>query len=265
MLVHLGLPGCEALATVEQIRKAAPETPIAVLSEVADEELAIEAVKAGSQDYLVKGEVDLSLIERSLRHAVERQPAQNALAVKRLELGDSETKLHKQSQILEWILSYVSDGVIVANKEGKFLLFNPAAVRMTEHGTADVTTDDWSEHYQLYLSDGSTPFPPNELPLVRTMRGKHFADEQVKVHHPDGNMTLLSVNGSSLTDFPGQLNGGIVVFCDLAESKAADHEISRLNSELEQRIEERTQELEAFVIPYHTTHDAHCDISTATV
>ena len=100
MLVHLGLPGCEALATVEQIRKAAPETPIAVLSEVADEELAIKAVKAGSQDYLVKREVDLSLIERSLRHAVERQPDQNALAVKRLELGDSETKLHKQSQIL---------------------------------------------------------------------------------------------------------------------------------------------------------------------
>ena len=71
MLVHLGLPDCEALATVEQIRKAAPETPIAVLSEVADEELAIKAVKAGSQDYLVKREVDLSLIERSLRHAVD--------------------------------------------------------------------------------------------------------------------------------------------------------------------------------------------------
>ena len=75
VLVHLGLPGFDALPAVEQIREAAPETPIVVLSEVADEELAIEAVKAGSQDYLVKGEFDLSLIERSLRHAVERQQA----------------------------------------------------------------------------------------------------------------------------------------------------------------------------------------------
>ena len=253
-------PDGDGLAAIHQLREFCPDIPIVVLSEVANEELAINAVKAGAQDYLVQGEFDLSLIERSLHYAVERQLAQKAFAVQRAELGNSQTKLREQTRILESILLSLSDGIVVANKEGKFLVFNPAGERMVGLGAADVGPEEWAQHYQLYLSDGETPFPLDELPLVRAMRGESFADEEVVVRRSDGSLVSLSVNGSPLTDPDGQLNGGTVVFRDMTEVKAADREIRRLNTELEKRVQERTKELanmndelEAFC--YSVSHD----------
>ena len=85
-------------------------------------------------------------------------------------------------------------------------------------------------------------------------------DEEVIARHPDGKMITLSVNGAPLTGPQGQINGGIVVFRDMTESKAADREIRRLNAELEKRVQERTHELatmndelEAFC--YSVSHD----------
>lgn len=260
VILHLRSTNQETVSTVQQIRDAKPTIPVVVLSEVADEELAFKAVKTGAQDYLVKGEFDLSLIERALRYAVERQQTQNALAVQQAKLDDSEITIREQTQVLQSILHNLSDGVVVANKEGKFLLFNPAAERMVGKGEADVTPNNWSQHYQLYLSDKITPFPQHKLPLVRAMRGENFMDEEVIARHPDGKMITLSVNGTPLTGPQGQINGGIVVFRDMTESKSANREIRRLNAELEQRVQERTHELatmnnELETFCYSVSHD----------
>src|SRR5438093_11306396 len=57
ILLDLRLPDSSGLNTLIAMREQAPEVPIIVLSGLADEELAIEAVRQGAQDYLVKGEV----------------------------------------------------------------------------------------------------------------------------------------------------------------------------------------------------------------
>ena len=248
------------LETVRQLRETAPDIPVIVLSDVTDEDLAISAVKIGAQDYLVQGECDLNLIERAIPYAIERQQAQKSLAMQHAELGDSQQKLLEQSHILESILLSLSDGVIVANKDGKFLFFNPAGEQMVGLGAADIRPEEWPQHYQLYLSDGVTPYPPNELPLVRAMRGESFVNEEVIVSRADDTTVSLSVNGSPLRDPQGNLNGGTIVFRDMTEAKTADREIRRLNTELEKRVRERTaelatinDELEAFC--YSVSHD----------
>ena len=147
------------------------------------------------------------------------------------ELGDSQQKLLEQSHILESILLSLSDGVIVANKDGKFLFFNPAGEQMVGLGAADIRPEEWPQHYQLYLSDGVTPYPPNELPLVRAMRGESFVNEEVIVSRADDTTVSLSVNGSPLRDPQGNLNGGTIVFRDMTEAKTADREIRLLNTE----------------------------------
>jgi diguanylate cyclase (GGDEF)-like protein len=75
----------ERIAAVEQIRTAAPDVPIVVLSDEADESEAVEAVKAGAQDYLVRGELSPALLRRALMYAIER---------KRLEAQLSHRALH---------------------------------------------------------------------------------------------------------------------------------------------------------------------------
>jgi DNA-binding response OmpR family regulator len=76
VLLDLSLPDADGLEGVTRIREAAPDVPIVVLSSHEDELLAVQAVREGAQDYLMKGRVDGALISRSMRYAIERTGAE---------------------------------------------------------------------------------------------------------------------------------------------------------------------------------------------
>jgi MinD-like ATPase involved in chromosome partitioning or flagellar assembly/CheY-like chemotaxis protein len=76
VLLDLSLPDSQGLETFARVHAQAPEVPIIALTGLDDEELAVKAVREGAQDYLVKGQVDSSLLVRSMRYAIERHRAQ---------------------------------------------------------------------------------------------------------------------------------------------------------------------------------------------
>ncbi len=73
ILLDLTLPDSEGLASLSPLINQAPTIPIVVLTNTNDDELALEAVRRGAQDYLVKREVNSSVLMRSLRYAIERK------------------------------------------------------------------------------------------------------------------------------------------------------------------------------------------------
>ncbi len=73
ILLDLSLPDAHGLETVERMLATMPATPIIVLTGLDDDAVAVRAVHAGAQDYLVKGSVDSSLLVRSIRYARERK------------------------------------------------------------------------------------------------------------------------------------------------------------------------------------------------
>jgi len=79
VLLDLTLPDSHGLATFKKVHTHAPGLPIVVMSGSEDEELAIEAVKKGAQDYLVKGQVDSSLLKRSILYAIRRKHIEEEL------------------------------------------------------------------------------------------------------------------------------------------------------------------------------------------
>jgi len=92
VLLDLGLPDSHGLETLGAVRKANHETPVVVLTGNNDEEMALDALKAGAQDYLVKGNVNADALKRVIRYAIERKRAEQAIL-------DSERKrrhLHEQ-------------------------------------------------------------------------------------------------------------------------------------------------------------------------
>ena len=84
MLLDLSLPDAARLEALMQLRAAAPDVPIVILSGLQDELLAVKAVQEGAQDYLVKGRVDGAAIGRSIRYAVERKALEMQTAHKAL-------------------------------------------------------------------------------------------------------------------------------------------------------------------------------------
>jgi signal transduction histidine kinase len=73
VLLDLSLSDAHGMDTVSQCLSFAAELPIIVLTGLDDERIAVQAVQAGAQDYLVKGQVDSTLLVRSIRYAVERK------------------------------------------------------------------------------------------------------------------------------------------------------------------------------------------------
>jgi len=94
VLLSLDLPDSQGMVTFDRAYAFAPDVPIIVIDDSADEERAVSTVQAGAQDYLVKSEVGPSFLVRAVRHAIERHRLFSAL--RSLSLIDDLTGLYNR-------------------------------------------------------------------------------------------------------------------------------------------------------------------------
>jgi len=98
ILLDLSLPDSHGLQTLRELRMTEPELPVVVLTGLDDEQLGVEALRLGAQDYLVKGELEGKMLARTLNYAIERQTLRNQLDQAR-SVVDHERELHILEQI----------------------------------------------------------------------------------------------------------------------------------------------------------------------
>ena len=154
----------------------------------------------------------------------EQRELEQALRASRDELErkvtDRTVELSRTNEILSSILSNMGDAVIVADKSGNFLVFNPAAERMFGKGAMHIPPAEWSHNYGLYLPDKVTPFPHEQLPMTRSIRGEDVDNIEVFVRHekaPHGLWTRIT--GGPLRDASGELLGGVIVCRNITRVK----------------------------------------------
>ena len=98
VLLDLSLPDADGLETVRRICEAAPQVPIVVLTGRDDENLAVQAVQVGAQDYLIKGQLDGQRCLRAIRYAIERH--RSGAELRSLSLRDEMTGLYNRRGFL---------------------------------------------------------------------------------------------------------------------------------------------------------------------
>src|SRR5207244_2272101 len=227
---------------------------------------ALWALRADGEEFQI--EASISPIETrgkklstvSLRDGAERKQAEAELARRAAELARSEQALRVQTRMFQSVLDSMDEGLVTADENGKFLLWNPAAEKILGMGAMDLSIQEWAPHYGCYLPDAVTPFPTDQLPLVRAIRGE-AADVEMFVRNPKLEQGVwIEVTGRPLKDEDGVLRGGVVAFRDVTRTKASEREIRKLNDELEQRVVQRTAQLEAAnkeleTFTYSVSHD----------
>jgi signal transduction histidine kinase/CheY-like chemotaxis protein/Skp family chaperone for outer membrane proteins len=162
---------------------------------------------------------------KSLNATLEQRVAERSAAAEQrsLELAQSQHALEKQTRILQSILNSMSDGVIVADDEGRFILFNPAAENILHRRLTEGPTETWSERFGFHLADAVTPYPPEEFPLVKAIRGHAVDVADVFIRHsgiPEG--LWVSVNATPLRDEEGVLHNGVAVLHNITTHKRAE-------------------------------------------
>jgi signal transduction histidine kinase len=85
--LDLNLPDSTGLDTLESMVSVADNTPIVVLTGLDDQQLGVQAVEEGAQDYLIKDEVSPALLQRTIQYAIERERKQRELRRQNRELA----------------------------------------------------------------------------------------------------------------------------------------------------------------------------------
>ena len=172
VLLDLGLPDTSGLEGVCDVRAAAPEAAIIVLSGLGSEAIAVEALTSGAQDYLVKGRADQDALQRSIRFAMARNEAdvaQRRLAAIVESSDDAIVTMDLDARIISWnagaerLFGYASDDAVGqpvamlvppdrAGEERALLARVLAGERVHNHVTSQVLRDGGSVDVSVTLS-----------------------------------------------------------------------------------------------------------------
>jgi len=168
------------------------------------------------------------------REVQKRAVAERKIISKTEELAASERESRRKSQILQSVLDSMGDGVAVADEKGGFILFNSAAERILGVGAIPMPRQDWSEHFGIYMADGVTPVPADDIPLARALRGESVEGAELFVrnpHIPEG--IWIDVTATPLTDEDAMRRGGVAVFRDITRTKQAEELLVSAKDEAE--------------------------------
>lgn len=145
-----------------------------------------------------------------------------------VQLEQAMQDLQNQVQLMDTIFNSMGDGVIAADKSGAFTIFNPSAESILGIGPINSTPEKWSNDYGFFFPDRDTPFPADELPLARALRGEASDEVEMFVRNPkvpEG--VFISVSGRPLRYGEGTEKGGMIVFRDVTHRVVAEEALTQ--------------------------------------
>jgi signal transduction histidine kinase len=190
--------------------------------------------------------------------ATSRARAEAKVRSATAEARSAEREARRQASLLEAVMNSIAEGVGVVDPEGRFLLHNPAArsVLGIDEETQVGGPNNWPGVFGLYTPDGHTPFPVDQLPLVRALAGESVDAVEILVRNassPEG--VPVTVSARPLGSTSGQL-GAVAVFHDITSRKRHEAAMTaaklRLEAELSRReatelaLREQEADLKAF-------------------
>jgi len=200
ILLDLSLPDRQGLEAYHDLQRLAPGMPIVIMTGLDDERLAVEAVRAGAQDYLVKGQFDGRLLSRVIRYALERKQAEEAL--------------REREEFFRLILENVTDLIAVIDEHGKRAYNSPSYRNILGDPERLRGTNSFEEIH------------PEDRERVKAIFRESLATgvgrrTEYRFLLPDGTIRHVESQGSVIREPGGQPARLVVVSRDITERKEA--------------------------------------------
>ncbi len=152
------------------------------------------------------------------------------------------TSLADDAEALRSVLDGMAEAVVVADAAGRLVYFNRAAEQLHGIGLTTEPPEGWGKRYGIFLEDGVTPCPPDQVPLARAIRGEGPDHVRLYLRRPDGTGAPVEVNGRPIrAGRSGPVVGGVVVFADVTRRMESERKVreseARLRSTLDGLLE----------------------------
>lgn len=145
----------------------------------------------------------------------------------------AEDMLSRERRFLSTVLDSLSENVSVCAPDGRLVLFNRATTEMHGAADADLSADEWSARYGVFLPDGETPYPAQELPHMRVLStGADALGIEYIVRAPGRTPRTLVANAHILRGENQQVMGSVCAARDMT----AERDAERAHRESEQRL-----------------------------
>jgi PAS domain S-box-containing protein len=201
VLLDLSLPDSYGLNTYRAVRGQAPELPVVILTGSDDEQLGLQAVREGAQEYLVKGTLEARMLTRVLRYAIERKRAEEAL--------------RDREEFFRLISESMTDLIAVIDRSGRRLYNSPSYRRLLGDPDALRGTDSFEEVHPEDREKIRQVF----LETLATGEGRRA---EYRFITPAGSIRHLESQGSVILDRQGKPGKVVVISRDITDRKLAE-------------------------------------------
>jgi len=203
VLLDLALPDSQGIETFVKVHAQTPSIPIVVLTGFDDDTVALEAVRKGAQDYLVKGQVDGKMLARVIRYAIERKRVE-----REIRLAEEKYRTIFDNSAVAITVTDEKERIVSWNKFAEDLL--------------GMNRDDF------YLRPVSSLYPEEEWKKIRSenIRQKGLQHHlETKAIKKNGQLIDINVSISVLKNESGNVTGAIGIIRDITERKQAERKI----------------------------------------
>ena len=221
------LPSFDGLSALSIAQKKCPDVPFIFISGTIGEELAIEVVKRGATDYVLKNR--LSRLVPVIRRALDE-------AEGRIKRKEAEEAVKNSAR--EWHVTFdaIRDPIFLTDLAGKILRYNTAMAEFSQRSSAEIAGH--SCRLLVCKLESMEKCPLNQMKKshrretgVLAIRGRYFE---------------LTVD--PLFDKTGDLIGAVHIMADITQRKKAEDKLKQYQEHLEELVEERTSKLEKEIL-----------------
>lgn len=212
------LPGFDGLSALRLLREHDALIPFILVSGSLGEEAAIETIRAGVTDYVLKDRLTrlAGCVRRALSEARDRRERQHA-----------EEALRRSEQRFAVALTTMAEGLLVVDSTGRVVMSNPAAVRLLGSDASSLTGMSIADALANARRDTGAPLPASELSAFLGIgTGRPSNDATISIVRPDGSAVSTLVNTRPIAH-GGTLDGTVITMHDVTERQRLQAQVVR--------------------------------------
>lgn len=149
-----------------------------------------------------------------------------------LEFRRQRLALEREREFLAALLENLSEGIVACDAKGNISLFNRVTKELHGMPEEKLPPEQWATHYSLYMADGKTPMPKEQIPLYRALQGESINNETLVIAPKGQPHKLVLCNGQPILNAGGDKLGAVVAMRDITYQRSNEIELARLNRAL---------------------------------